>query len=96
MIICAAIKIVDDPSNIVICGYRHSDCYALLHQLNPTMSRACRKLGMIEEGFMATGNKYLTRAEAFEEAKNCGQISASLYEFKASRGETELFSEDLY
>ena len=88
MIICAAIKIQSNPNNIVICGYRHQDCYALFHQLNPSLSRSCRRFDAIEEGFLTTDNKFLNRTEAFNEAKNCGQIPTSLYEYKISHKES--------
>lgn len=98
MVICAAILIEtnteDEP--IAICGRRHSDCYYTLWQLNPKLSKWAKENDTITEGFINNKNNFITRAQAYEEAFNCGQISLTTYEYKQSKGETTLYSEDLY
>lgn len=96
MIICAAINIAQPIENLIICDYRHSDCYEILYRLNPELSKHARKFGLITEGFLATGNRFLDRAEAYKEAINCGQLSAANRVYKTERNENILFSEDLY
>ena len=92
MVICAAIKINDT----VICGYRHEDCYETLHKLNSDLSLQARKIDAVIDGFLVTGNKFMDRFEAYEEAIRCGQLSAANREYKAEHKENMLFSEDLY
>ena len=96
MIICAALDISCPEENLMVCGYRHADCYEALFRLNAELSKHARKHGLIKEGFLATGNRFLDRYEAYQEAMKCGQIPASLKEFKADIRENALFSEDLY
>ena len=96
MIICAALNIAQPIENLIICDYRHSDCYEILYRLNPELSKHARKFGLITEGFLATGNRFLDRAEAYKEAINCGQLSAANRAYKTERNENILFSEDLY
>lgn len=99
MVVCAALKIAHESNpkfDIVICGYRHSDCYEILFRLNPDLSRTARKEGKITEGFLATGNRFMDRTEAYTHANECGQTSAQARYDKAERRENELFSEDLY
>jgi len=87
MIICAAIEV----NNTVICGYRHADCYEALFRLAPNKS-----MKDATEGFLATGNRFLDRHAALVEALNCGQISATVREYKINHFENALYSEDLY
>ena len=98
MVVCAALRIdtntEDDP--IVICGYRHSDCYQTLWELNSQFSKDARAQGLITEGFLATGNRFMDRYVAYCEALNCGQLSAANREYKSDRHENMLYSEDLY
>jgi hypothetical protein len=96
-IICAAIKIptqysinVHAPRNvkqtdIVVCGRRHHNCFAIIAQLGVDL-KSIRE-GRIVEGFMTSTNKFLDRKEAAKLALKACQI------------ETEkkiLYSEDLY
>ena len=97
MIICSAIKVQAlNNEDVIICGYRHCDCLKSLYLLNPDLSKETRKNGTIEQGFLATGNRFLDRHSAFIHASECGQLSVSTKEFKESRGQKELYSEDLY
>lgn len=99
MIVCAAIRIArpeDKYGDLVICGYRHCDCYELLYRLNYELSLEARRKGLITEGFLATGNRFMNREEAYAHANECGQTSAQARHDKAERRESELFSEDLY
>lgn len=98
MIICAAIKVIDQPglehgfdATVIPC-WRHSDGYAILHRLCPD-----KKLhkGAVE-GFIDHRGRFLTRKEAFRHAFDCGQLPAELRYLKDNRNENELFSEDLY
>lgn len=98
MIVCAALRIdtrtEDDP--IIICGYRHNDCYETLYELNSQFSKEARAQNLITEGFLATKNRFLDRFDAYAEAIACGQLSAANREYKADRNENMLYSEDLY
>lgn len=97
MVICAAIKITyPDKTCIVIPGWRHHNCYWILGQLNPELSKNVRFNGCIEEGFINHINQFLSREEAYKEALVCGQLSAALRQYKTERNENILFSEDLY
>ena len=99
MIICAALRIHIPDENtqpIIVCGYRHSDCYETLYKLNPKLSKEARKQGLITEGFLSTGNRFIDRYVAYSEAINCGQLSAANREYKHNNHEDMLYSEDLY
>ena len=94
MIICAALCL--KPDNIIICGLRHSDCYETLYCLNPDLSKKARKENLIIDGFITTENQFLDRAQAYQHALKCGQISSQLKHDKNERKENILYSEDLY
>ena len=98
MIICAAIMVENDPSKpypfcqTVVPCLRHCGGYSILKDLCPE-----KKLHLnAVEGFMNHKGDFLTREDAYEEARRCGQIPAELRHLKQERGETMLFSEDLY
>ena len=96
MIICAAISVVNARDPIIICGYRHSDCYETLFLLNRNLSCDARRYHKIQEGFLATGNRFLGREAALVEAIACGQLSSTIKHQKELDMESELYSEDLY
>ena len=99
MIICAAIEVEIEFENepVIICGYRHNDCYETFYKLNPQLSKQARRgMRSLRDGFLATGNRFLDRYEAYDEAIKCGQLSAANREYKADRYENMLYSEDLY
>lgn len=89
MIICAALKIKD--TDTVIGCIRHGFGYSSLHDLDPKIG--CSK---VIEGFLDNRGNFLDRYEAFIEAQNCGQLSATVIQSKIDNKESELYSEDLY
>ncbi len=90
-IICAAIHFADgghhehQPKNIthgvVVCGRRHHNCFMTLNIIEN------KKFKEIEQGFLTSKDRFVTRSEAGIIAFNCGQTS----EIRKM-----LFSEDLY
>lgn len=98
MILAAAIKykINGTGETVVLCGARHGDVYAQLHPLG---LKSTNDYEEIEDGFIDHHNNFLTRKEAFEHAKQCGQLSSKIiYEREHNEcvGGTNLISEDLY
>ena len=92
MIICAAIKVNAAGSSIVICGHRHLDCIQIKRQLNSNWANAKHI-----EGFIDHNNHFLDRAEAFQHALECGQISQHDKWYREDcHDANELYSEDLY
>lgn len=100
MIICAAIHYHDKelnpsgfglPSNIkeglVIGGWRHPDCIAVMWSLTKKQPRPCN----YSEGFLTHDGRFLNRVEALEEARKCNQILPD-----AIIMGNELYSEDIY
>lgn len=96
MVICAALSIAQPSENIIVCGYRHFDCYETLYTLDEELSLHARKFNLITNGFLATGNRFLNREEAYQEALHCGQLSAVTRNEKEKKNEKTLYSEDLY
>jgi len=94
MIICAAIRVrfVRDNTLVdaVILGLRHSDCWDLMATLHVPKERE------EEEGFIDNKGTFLDRYAAYKHALVCGQISDTTRTTKEEKGETVLFSEDLY
>jgi len=98
-IICSAIWFKDgnthehQPKNInsgfVICGRRHHNCYITAHILLNTESLEWTELDNTAiQGFLTNTDRFVDRDEAFEIAKNVGQVK--------SKKKKLLFSEDLY
>lgn len=73
MIIASAIKyrIEKTEQEVVLCGARHHHIIGLLPKLGFTPHEGYKE---IAQGFITEDNTFLTRAEAFEHAKKCGQI----------------------
>ena len=95
MIICAAIKIqIEGLSHetIVPCR-RHGDGFKILKDLGLKPRVGYKE---IAQGFIDQDGDFLNRKNAFKHAVDCGQLSATTREWKASQGEIELYSEDLY
>lgn len=95
MIICAAIKMKyldsnDEKQSVVICGYRHGNCYHIISKLD-----VCSVIEKIE-GFIDNQDNFLDRQEAYVHARNCGQLSQANIWYKEDRNDCELYSEDLY
>lgn len=96
MLLSAALKIKDESSKpegfLILPCIRHGFGYATLHGLVGNKF----KRSNITEGFIDTTGTFYDRREAFEYAMSNGQLSASTRALKRDRGETELYSEDLY
>lgn len=89
MILCAAVRLRATGTVIGCC--RHGDGYSALHDFDPFIG-----ISEVEEGFLDDKGEFLTREEAFEHAFKIGQLSMTTYQTKHEKGETELYSEDLW
>lgn len=98
-IVCAAIWYNDKkkrelmPCNIetgiVVCGWRHGNCIAILHELFPNREYIINNKDSKTtiQGFLTSDNKFVNREEAGRIAFNAGQINKKT---------NCLFSEELY
>ena len=97
MILAAAIKYHIERTNkdVVLCGCRHGDIFMQLDLLGFDPRREYEE---VEQGFIDHRNNFLTREEAFEHAKQCGQLSAKIIHDRENGGcgGTQLISEDLW
>lgn len=98
MILAAAVKyyIPETNKNVVLCGARHGDIFNQLANLG-FLPRLHYK--EVEQGFIDHHNNFLTREEAFDHAKECGQLAERIwYERENGRmiGGKNLISEDLW
>lgn len=89
MIICAAIK--DTRTGAVFGGIRHGDIYSAMHDAGITPPHEAAV-----EGFLDEKNNFFDRYEANKLTMTNGQLSATTRQHKRDRGESELYSEDLY
>lgn len=89
MIICAAIK--DTRTGAVFGGIRHGYIYSAMHDagITPPHEKAI-------EGFLDEKGHFYERHVACAIAMSNGQLSATTRQQKRDRGESELYSEDLY
>ena len=73
MILAAAIKykIEATDKEVVLCGARHGNVFEQLKALGFKPRKGYEE---IEQGFIDHKNNFLTREEAYEHAKMCGQI----------------------
>ena len=90
MIICAAIKftfidIEDKEQSIMICGYRHSDCFSIWYKF--IIKQNCKKLIQNVQGFMDDKGNFLNRIDARNHFIECNQGTPKW---------NQLYSEDLY
>lgn len=97
MILASAIKykIEATGQEVILCGARHGDVFRQLKALGFKVRQGYEE---IEQGFIDHHNNFLTRKEAFEHAKMCGQICEKIIydrEEKSPFG-TEMISEDLW
>lgn len=97
MILASAIKykIEATGKEVILCGARHGDVFTQLEALGFKPRQGYEE---IEQGFIDHHNNFLTRKEAFEHAKMCGQICEKIIyerEEKSPFG-TEMISEDLW
>lgn len=97
MILAAAIKykIESTGKEVVLCGARHGDVF---NQLEALGFKARKGYEEIEQGFIDHHNNFLTRIEAFEHAKLCGQISANTIYDRENKNPfgKNMISEDLW
>ncbi len=97
MILAAAIKyhITGTDKDVILCGCRHGDIFVQLEALGFEPRQGYKE---IEQGFITHKNEFLTRKEAFEHAKQCGQLAEKIvYEREyGGIGGTNLISEDLW
>ena len=95
MIICACIEIwnYDNPADVLhVCGVRHGDCYTTMARMNlPPKSKRKET-----EGFLDQHGNFYNRYEAFNNVRATGQLCATALAYKREKGETELYSEDLW
>lgn len=97
MILAAAIKyhITKTDKDVVLCGCRHGDIFVQLESLGFEP-----RAGYIEiaQGFIDHQGNFLTRKEAFEHAKMCGQLADKIiYDREhGGCGNLNLISEDLW
>lgn len=83
-ILCAAIKINVDGELIIISGFRHGDCFDVIHKLC-----SGKHITHDEQGFLTTSGRFVSRKEAKIIAKQADQlIRNSVF--------SELISEDIY
>ena len=97
MILASAIKykIEATGKEVVLCGARHGDVFKQLEALGLKPRQGYKE---IEQGFIDHKNNFLTREEAFEHAKMCGQLCEKIIyerEEKSAWGK-EMISEDLW
>lgn len=98
MILAAAIKFHVDSTDadVVLCGARHGDVFAQLKYLGFEAKQGYTEL---EQGFIDHNNNFLTREEAFQHAKDCGQISQRIAHMRDGgecAGGLKMISEDLW
>lgn len=97
MILAAAIKykIEATGKEVVLCGARHGNVFEQLEALGFKPRKGYEEL---EQGFIDHKNNFLTREEAYEHAKMCGQIcEMRIYEReKDTIFRKKMISEDLW
>ena len=95
MILAAAIKyrIESTDEEVVLCGVRHGDIFKQLDGLGFEPRKGYEE---IEQGFIDHHNNFLTRKEAFEHAKTCGQLASKIIYEREKSGSLSLISEDLW
>ena len=97
MILAAAIKFHIEKSgeDVVLCGARHGDIFKQVKQLGFEAKKGYKE---IEQGFIDHKNNFLTRSEAYDHAKMCGQLCEKIIYEREVKGlfDKELISEDLW
>lgn len=95
MILAAAIKFNINNKEVVLCGARHGDVYKQMENLGFIPKHNYDEYEEIE-GFIDHNNNFLTRPEAYEHAKMCGQIAAKIMYEREEQSRYNLISEDLW
>ena len=97
MILVAAIKFHIEKSweDVVLCGARHGDIFKQVKQLGVWSKKGYNE---IEQGFIDHKNNFLTKSEAYDHAKMCGQLCEKIIYEREVKGLfcKELISEDLW
>ena len=101
--VAKACVIVDIPNRylpklkdqITIPCHRHADAYEILNALG---YRDGKEYIVVAEGFLDENDKFMTRAEAWQEARHCHQFLDSYIEkyCDSINPPTILYSEDLW
>ncbi len=85
-ILCAAIKIDLNGEPLIISGYRHGDCFNIIHKM---CMCAEKYITQDNQGFLTSCGRFVSRKEAKIIAKQANQLIRDS-EF------SELISEDIY
>lgn len=95
MITRAAVKIEFHNREIVIPCHRHCDAFQILHDFG---FKKLVDFKEIEQGFLTENGTFLSRADAWLEAKRCNQFLDSYIEehIEDVVPPTILFSEDIW
>lgn len=97
MILASAIKYIIESTGkeVVLCGARHGDVFKQLEALGFKARKGYKE---VEQGFIDHKNNFLTREEAYEHAKMCGQICAKIIDDREEKNHwgKEMISEDLW
>lgn len=97
MILASAIKyeIEATGKEVVLCGARHGDIFNQLYALGFEPRKGYKE---IAQGFIDHKNNFLTREEAYDHAKMCGQICEKIIYEREEEGlfGKQLISEDLW
>ena len=97
MILASAIayKIKKTDKVVILCGARHGDIFKQLDLLGFEPNEGYEELA---QGFIDHKNNFLSREEAYEHAKACGQLCAKIIHEREKNcvGGKQLISEDLW
>lgn len=95
MILASAIKYYIEATGeiVVLCGPRHGDIFKQLQDLGFEPKKGYKE---IEQGFITHDGKFLNRVEAFNYAKEIGQVSEKVILDREKTGQLALISEDLW
>lgn len=88
-ILCASLNFKGN----IICGHRHSDCYAILKDVVKVKDEDMPQRE--NQGFLTSLNRYVDRKEAWKIAKENNQIKWGL-EVSENGEDSQLISENLY
>ena len=95
MILCAAVKFYIEKTDkkVVLCGQRHGDIFQQLEALGFSPKTGYKELA---QGFITHTGEFLDRAQAFDHALICGQLSSRVLSTIDYGEIVPLCSEDLY
>lgn len=95
MLVSAAVKVIFDDKELIICGARHPYCYETIHNIKRMLNLKDTKVEYVD-GFVDDFNIFYDRKRAYEKAMEYHQLSTTTIVAKRDAGEYELYSEDLY